>query len=148
MSETQQRQLQRRGRRYERHSRWERLWNRVWAYKVGSPKHFFVACMDLIIGQDWWVSPAVGSAVLALSGGIARLIGGRFLTGVLVAATLLVAFMVASGWVRFRREVQGIWTWPPGSGGPEEAGVREPRRPPPGGGEMSTALELDHDDSV
>lgn len=147
LDQRQQRSPQRRRRRYKLPSRWERFWNRLWAYRVGSPKHLIVACMEPIIDQDWWVSPVIGSAVLATGGGVSLLIGSRFLTGVLVAVTALVVVMVANGWVRFRREAKGMWTWPPGAG-PEKAGVREPRRPPPGGGERSAAVELDYDDTV
>lgn len=82
---------------------------------------------------------------MVVGGGVSLLVGGTFLTGMLYAAAALLLFGAVTGWIRFRRDIRR-WSKPPTGAGPEEAGVREPRRPPPGGGEMAAVLELDHDD--
>ena len=143
MDQPQLRQLQRRRRRYERQSRR----NRLWAYSLGSPKHFFAASVEPFRGQRLWVNLFAGSVIMVGGGGVFLLVGGTFLTGVLYAAAGLLLVGAVTGWIRFRRDIRRLSKPPPGAG-PEEAGVREPRRPPPGGGEMAAALEPDHDDSV
>jgi hypothetical protein len=114
---------------------------------VGSWNHFFVASVEPIRDQDWWVNLVVGSGIIIVGGGLSRMIGGRFLTGVVVAAAGLLMVLAVIGRIRFEREIRSMSDGPPRSG-PENAGVREPRRPPPDGGAMLAALELDHDDPV
>ncbi|MDJ0665249.1 MAG: hypothetical protein QNJ75_11860 [Acidimicrobiia bacterium] len=142
MTDTKHRELQRRRRAFERKARW----NRVWAYRVGSWKHLMVACLEPLRSQPRLPYVIAAATIIGIGGGASLIAGGGLGTGMLVAVGALLVAMAGTGLIRFSRERRSRFHRPPGRG-PEQAGVREPRRPPRGGGEMSAALDLDRDEA-
>lgn len=142
MTETKHRELQRRRRAYERKARW----NLVWWYRVGSWKHLLVACLEPLRSQPLLMNVIAAATIVGVGGGVSLIAGGGFGTGMLFAVGVLLVVIVGIGLIRFSRERRSRFHRPPGRG-PEQAGVREPRRPPLGGGEMSAALDLDGDEA-
>jgi hypothetical protein len=142
MTDTTQRDLQRRRRVHERKARW----NHVWSNRVGSWKHLLVACLEPLRNQPILTNVIVAATLIGIGGGASLMVGGSRGTGMLSAWAALVVVMAGTGLIRFLRERRSRFHRPPGEG-PEQTGVREPRRPPGGGGELSAALDLDGDEA-
>lgn len=142
MTATKHGELQRRRRAYE----WKARWNRLWWYREGSWKHLLVACLTPLRYQAPLRNVVAAATIIGMGGGASIVAGGSLGTGMLFAAGALSVVMAGAGLIRFSRERRSRFDRPPGAG-PEQAGVREPRRPPRGGGEMSAALDLESDES-